>query len=188
MSKILVDTIDTRSGTSTLTLGSSNANTLSLNSSITTLPATLTNTPAFFINKQSDQTITSSTYTLITFDTEIIDTDNAFASNKFTVPTGKGGKYQIGSVLFTDSNSGSNYSYSIIQMRVNGATTHYHIMDFRDNPVNQMSVGVNAILNLSASDYVEVYCQIADTSGDPKIDTDGSTLQSYFYGYRLIGV
>ena len=186
MSTIEVNTVD--SVGSTLTLGSSNANTLSLNSGITTLPATLTNTPAFFINKQSDQTITSSTYTLITFDTEIIDTDNAFASNKFTVPTGKGGKYQVGSVLFTDSNSGSNYSYSIIQIRVNGATTHYHITDFRDNPANQISIPVHAIFNLSAGDYVEVYCQISDTSGSPQIDTDSSTLQSYFYGYRLIGV
>ena len=186
MSTIEVNTVD--SVGSTLTLGSSNANTLSLNSGITTLPATLTNTPAFFINKQSDQTLSSATYTLITFDTEVIDTDNAFASNNFTVPSGKGGKYFIGSVLFTDSNSGSNYSYSIIQIRVNGATTHYHITDFRDNPANQISIPVHAIFNLSAGDYVEVYCQISDTSGSPQIDTDSSTLQSYFYGYRLIGV
>jgi hypothetical protein len=196
MSTLEVGTIAPISGSNDVTLGGSSKNIkfasgttvdFSTNTPTTTLSATMKNTPAFFINKQSDQTLSSATYTLITFDTEIIDTDNAFASNKFTVPSGKGGKYQIGSVLFTDSNGGSNYSYSIIQMRVNGATTHYHITDFRDNNANQISIPVQAIFNLSAGDYVEVYCQIADSSGSPTIDTDGSTFQSYFYGYRLIG-
>ena len=181
MSTIEVNTVD--SVGSTLTLGSSNANTLSLNSGITTLPATLTNTPAFFINKQSDQTLSSATYTLITFDTEVIDTDNAFASNKFTVPSGKGGKYFIGSVLFTDSNSGSNYSYSIIQIRVNGATTHYHITDFRDNPANQISIPVHAIFNLSAGDYVEVYVAVDVTAGTPAYE--GNTKRAIFGGYKI---
>ena len=44
-----------------------------------------------------------------------------------------------------------------------------------------MSVGVNAILNLSAGDYVEVIA-IQSLSGDPKIDTDSSTLpKGIFY-------
>jgi len=164
---------------------------ITLNGSAVSLGGSATvggsNTPAFFINKQSDQTLSSATYTLITFDTEIIDTDNAFASNKFTVPSGKGGKYVIGSVLLTDANAGSNYEYSIIQMRVNGATTHHHITDFRLNNATEISIPVQAIFDLSAGDYVEVYCQISDYSGSPTIDTDGSTFQSYFYGYRLIG-
>ena len=46
MSKILVDTIDTRSGTSNITIGSSNASQITLKSgaTLTNFPA---NTPAF---------------------------------------------------------------------------------------------------------------------------------------------
>jgi hypothetical protein len=33
------------------------------------------------------------TTTVVSFDTEVLDTDNAFASNTFTVPSGKGGFY-----------------------------------------------------------------------------------------------
>ena len=70
MSKILVDTIDTRSGTTTLTLGSSNSNTLALDSSITTLPAVLTNRFSFHAYLASNQSISSSTFTKVSFTNE----------------------------------------------------------------------------------------------------------------------
>ena len=55
-----------------------------------------TNTPAFFVKLSSNQSIGNNSNTKVTFDSEVFDTDSAFASNKFTVPTGKGGKYFIG--------------------------------------------------------------------------------------------
>ena len=50
-------------------------------------------TPAFYANKNANQTITSGTTTKITFETELFDTANAFASSKFT--PGVAGKYYI---------------------------------------------------------------------------------------------
>ena len=92
MSKILVDTIDTRSGTSNLTIGSSNSSQITLKSgaTLTNFPA---NTPAFSVVKNADQDISTDSDTKVTWETELYDTDSAFASNKFTVPTGEGGKY-----------------------------------------------------------------------------------------------
>ena len=56
------------------------------------------NTPAFLAysaNGQS-QTVSDATTTKLDFETELYDTDNAFASNTtFTVPSGKAGKYQF---------------------------------------------------------------------------------------------
>ena len=64
------------------------------------------NTPAFLVKMDADQTIATNTFTKLELDTETYDTDNAFASFKFTVPSGKGGKYFIqGAVTFLN-NSG----------------------------------------------------------------------------------
>ena len=62
---------------------------------VTLLPLTaLANAPAFSVHKNgTDQTITGSTNTLLTWSTEVFDTNNNFASNRFT-PT-VAGKYLI---------------------------------------------------------------------------------------------
>ena len=56
------------------------------------------NTPAFLAytaNGQS-QTVSDATTTKLDFETELYDTDSAFSSDtKFTVPSGKAGKYQF---------------------------------------------------------------------------------------------
>ena len=53
------------------------------------------NTPAFLVRLSGNQTLSHDTLTRITWDTEVYDTDNAFASNVFTVPSGSAGKYQF---------------------------------------------------------------------------------------------
>ena len=51
-------------------------------------------TPSFGVYLSSDQTgVAHNTLTKVTFDAEYWDTDSAFASNKFTVPSNQGGKY-----------------------------------------------------------------------------------------------
>ena len=179
MSNILVNTIkDT--GNNTL-LSSDGSGSVTLGSGFPN------NTPAFFINKTADQTLTNNTYTKITFDSEVFDTDNAYASDKFTVPTGKGGKYFIGTVIYTDAGAVSNYQYSNVKLYVNGVEKTHHIHDIRNNAGHQITIETHVVLDLSASDYVEVYCRISDLSGSPFIDGISTPYQSYFYGYRLIG-
>ena len=51
------------------------------------------NTPAFQVLLSSSQSINSGTNTVIPFDTEIFDSDNAVLNGVFTVPSGKAGKY-----------------------------------------------------------------------------------------------
>ena len=54
------------------------------------------NTPSWLATSNADQSISSGTWTKITnLGTEEWDTDNGFASNAYTVPTGKGGRYCI---------------------------------------------------------------------------------------------
>src|SRR5210317_717527 len=54
-----------------------------------------TNTPAFLVFQSSNQSISNTTTTILQFGTENIDTDNAYSSNRFTVPTGEGGLYHF---------------------------------------------------------------------------------------------
>ena len=53
------------------------------------------NTPMVLVTNSGNQSISNATNTLVTFDTETLDTDAAFASNTFTVPTGGDGVYGI---------------------------------------------------------------------------------------------
>ncbi len=62
-----------------------------------------TNTPNFYVRLSGNFDLTNDTWTKIPWDTEQFDTDNAFASNKFTVPSGKGGKYFFLFMLFRKS-------------------------------------------------------------------------------------
>ena len=51
------------------------------------------NTPSFFVRGTGTQAIADQTWTKVTWSTEVWDTDSAFASDKFTVPSGESGKY-----------------------------------------------------------------------------------------------
>jgi len=175
VSQLKVNEIIKQSG-STLTIGQDGD----------TVSGPFTNVPSFFVNKTSNQTLTDNTYTKITFDTEVYDTDSAYTSDKFTVPSGKGGKYYIGTVLFTDTDASSNYEYGDIKFYLNGSEISQHIHDVRNNAGNQFSLATQIIFNLSVGDYIEVYCRINDLSGSPNV-AGSSNYISYFYGYRIIG-
>ena len=87
MSKLETNQVDPATGT-TLTLGTS-GDTIDIPAGVTTT----VNRPAFKATLSGNQSIANSSFTKVTLDTENFDTDNAFASNKFTVPTGQAGKY-----------------------------------------------------------------------------------------------
>ena len=99
MSKVETITIDTPSGSNTMQIGSTNTATINLGVSGDTvnIPAGVTianagtatgfggnNTPAFFVKNTSNQDVSHGSENQVAFDTEILDTDNAFTSNKFT--------------------------------------------------------------------------------------------------------
>ena len=88
MSKVQVDTIDTRSGTSTMQIGSTNTSTINIGVSGDTvnIPSGVTianagtatgfgeaNTPAFSAFLDSTQSVSNETYTIVGFDNEIYD-------------------------------------------------------------------------------------------------------------------
>ena len=186
MSKILVDTIDTRSGTSNITIGSTNASQITLKSG-----ATLTNfpdnTPRWGAYIGSDQTgLTNNVITKGAFNTEHFDSDGAFDTSnyRFTVPSGKAGVYYVTGFVTFEGTSGAHgrSMYSWIYKNGGGILRPGYFLTsqyFEGTQGNATSV--TGIFDLSAGDYLELYGQKYDNGGVIK---GGSSL-SYFGGYKL---
>ena len=137
------------------------------------------NTPAFHAYVNSAQSIgTNSDIKIINFN-EVVDTNSAFASNKFTVPSGEGGKYFIyGCVSFA-----SDVSYPHAQIFVNGSGSLNSESLTGNMGDTARSCFTSRIITLAASDYVEIYT--FQGSGATNTEASGRT---FFGGYKLIGV
>jgi hypothetical protein len=201
MSKLETNTIDTVSGTSTLQVGDGNVATINLGKSGDTINvptgATLTvpsgglsgqNYPAFGASVASTQYITASTWTKIRFNTEILDTNNAYdptTNYRFTVPSGQAGKYYISLdyVVQTDSN---NLTYNISGIYKNG--TIFKRTDMNSNSTSnaqfrRFSLNSNIIADLSVGDYIEAFAYASATS--PYMSGDDVEARSFFGAYRI---
>jgi len=141
-----------------------------------------TNTPAFAVRKSADQSgVGTSSNVKITFETEIVDTDNAFASSKFTIPSGEAGKYAFyGNIR---NNTGTDFDTFQIMLFKNGSAfdDYYAMFDNVSQASNNSSF--SAIVDCAVGDYFEVYCY-QTSGGNLSIRQNGS----HFYGYKLIGV
>ena len=142
------------------------------------------NTPAFVVRLSSAQTISDNTATKVAFDTEDVDTDSAFASNKFTVPTGKAGLYKFDVIVRLDSGSNSNLGSAIGYLYKNGTAQHIVFNDEAGNYAKAITMNISSILNLSEGDYIEAYvaCNTVDNSNA----TVTHNKYSIFSGHKLI--
>ena len=139
-------------------------------------------TPAFSVYKTSTQSIGNASATLVTFDTEVFDTDSAFASNKFTVPASEGGKYWINSWIRSD---GWGAARMLTKIYVNGAQKVFLENDGAGG--SYVSSGGSVILDLSATDYVEIY-YYHNQGGSQNIGGSSGDWKSFFEGFKLLGV
>jgi len=182
LSKIQVDTIDTRSGTSTMTIGSTNTTTIALKSgaTLTNFPA---NTPAFQANAGStDQSIAHNTWTKLTLGTEDFDSDSAFASSKFTVPAGEGGKYMFGyGTALNNLDDGEKLQIILYKNGSNDNSTQNRVIGSTANQLYY--VQGTQVLVLSAGDYIELYMMHEEGGSQ-----DTNSAHVFLYGYKLIGV
>tara|TARA_R100001224_G_scaffold105229_1_gene78942 strand:- start:1617 stop:2189 length:573 start_codon:yes stop_codon:yes gene_type:complete len=189
MSTLETNLIQPSTGTS-LTIGAS-GDTITIPSGATlansgTATGFGVNTPAFFAHSASDQgSVSDNTYTKVTLGTEVFDTGSAFADSKFTVPSGKAGKYFLyGSVRGqVGGNSDMNNSYSALYL--NGSIYIENRMNFQANPVRLSTNLVHVVIDLSVGDYVELYAAI-DHAGSYGIEIGSALKGTSFGGYKII--
>jgi len=141
------------------------------------------NTPAFQVLLSSAQTIPNTTDTKVTVSHELFDTDNAFASNRFTVPSGKGGSYLFNFGVQPDAWSFGRF---IIYMYKNNSKYAYVEMADDDNsPSNNRSLNSSTYMQLSDGDYIEMYVYQNNGSAQT-IRGATNEILTYFGGHRLI--
>ena len=192
MSTLKVDTILKRTGTGTITVGQS-GDTISIPSgaSLTVAGSTITsasNTPSFSVRNASNQTgINTNSATKITFDTEDVDTDSAFASDKFTVPSGAAGKYFLTSSLTIEADSGVSNLRSIDLLIYKNGSNYDSTQvstDYRNNYNHTGAVSMSLILDLSVSDYIEIYVRVLDEADGNNSIAKGK--KCVFAGFKLL--
>ena len=183
MSKLETNTIDNISGSSTLTIGDSNTSTIALKSG-----ATLTNfpdnTPSFYARASTDQTLSDNTVATIVFDTEYFDTNNAFASNTFTVPSGEAGKYFFRwSINYINPNS---TGYRAFYLKKN-STIEIETTKLADDTTRNFNAGT-IMLSLSEGDTIKME-GFQDSGTNMTLNRIGGTDKNgiHFGGFKLIG-
>jgi hypothetical protein len=176
---IEVDTIEPQSGTS-LTLGAS-GDTITIPSGATlTNSGTATgfgvNTPAFFAKQTSAQSIANDTVVKIQNNSEDFDSDGTYDNvTNYRFTPAVAGKYFVFAQVAIDGSTDTDvYAW----LYKNGSEFIQSNYFYRCTPF------VSAIMDLTISDYVEVYAK--QVSGTTR-NSLASSRQNNFGAYKLIG-
>ena len=137
------------------------------------------NMPAFFAYKNDgDQSITTATFTKVTFSAEEYDTNSNFASSRFT-PT-VAGYYQTSAVI-TNAN-GTTPTRQIVMLYKNGSA-YAPFVDSLNSSTYRNGGSCLVYLN-GSSDYIEIYAYLSGSAG-MTLQSGSSTgvgLNTYFSG------
>ena len=137
--------------------------------------------PAFSAYAASSQNITANTLTLVTLGTELFDTNNNFASSRFT-PT-VAGYYQINGIV-----RGTGTAMTLLQVCIYKNGSAYDNIQINTNaPVYNTQACISEVIYLNGTtDYIELYGAVYCTSGASFNFTD-SAITSHFNGCYLRG-
>jgi hypothetical protein len=189
LSKVQVDTIDTRSGTSTMQIGSTNTSTINIGVSGDTvnIPSGVTianagtatgfgagNVGAFYVYKNS-LSVANATSTVITGWSESFDLDNWFASDKYTPQSA--GKY----VFFytARANNIGVTSRFIVTLRKNGSGLAYSAGELNIVSASYPTAQQSFIVDMNgSSDYIEL--EIFHNLG-----SSGNFFDMFLQGFKL---
>ena len=195
MSKVQVDTIDTRSGTSTMQIGSTNTSTINIGVSGDTvnIPSGVTianagtatgfgdpvdNDPMVSAKFTGSQSISSSTQTIVTcFTSEPYDYDNTWNGSRFTVPSGITDQpfFMAASVRVASLDDGGRLELSFF---VNG-TEALNTRTMASGNAATMATDATYSQQLSTGDYVEI--KVFHNSSGSKSMAGG-----FFHVHKLI--
>jgi len=196
-STILVDKIDPQSGTA-LEIGSS-GDTLTVPSGATlsiASGATLANsgtatgvggnnTPAFNVKISSNQDVSSGTTTVVAFNSEQVDTDNAFNTSNYRFVPQTAGKYFIAFTIYALTASAGNANLRAItaNIRKNGSNQTQVVQDYNSSFIRQGCATTTAVIDMNGStDYIDFTADASAGSGDGRFEN-----HTRANGFLLIG-
>jgi hypothetical protein len=126
---------------------------------------------------------TSGATTIVSMPSELMDTDGYHSTStntsRITIPTGKGGKYQVGGLLRLAGGTATNYA--IISLHKNGSV--YTGEGIENGQIVRAAPGANtfaisgfAVITLAAGDYIEIAYQGDTATGTYNIYTQFSAI------------
>jgi hypothetical protein len=147
-----------------------------------------TNTPSFRAYMGATQNLNDVTNTVVAYNTEAFDTDSAYDTStyRFTVPSGKAGKYFFSAFAYFNDPSLALYSLDI-KIRRNGANISGGNFGVTSSSFYNGIFGTNTVMDLSVGDYVDVNA-IGNTSdsGAFQLFTTSNYEFSGFQGFKLL--
>ena len=138
-------------------------------------------TPSFRAYASSTTNVDHNTSTQISLQTEDWDTDNAFASSTFTVPSGKDGKYVIIGSIRADASWAETEQFNAMIFR-NGASNTGAYVSNGINASHGNSSHVSAVIDLAAGDTIKLYLY-HDEGGTEGIQTGQES--TFLSGVRI---
>tara|TARA_R100000479_G_scaffold169750_1_gene111715 strand:- start:174 stop:1154 length:981 start_codon:yes stop_codon:yes gene_type:complete len=142
------------------------------------------NTPAFEAYNNGDQSISNATYTKMEVDTERFDTDNNFASHRFTPTTA--GKYFVYGKATLKLPGYKIYSHRIAIYK-NGSLYVVNEGTMDDNNMLATPMTIVSIIDMNgSSDYLEIYAYLEKHGGSDGVFESDSP-QSVFGAFKLGG-
>ena len=195
MGTIKTTNIETITGSGTLTLGQSGETiTIPSGATLDLSNATQTGvggvmTPVFEVGLSANQTgILNNSFTKVNFDSEIFDTNNCFASNKFT-PNVAGKYFVYGQIHFQGSNQSitealtSIYKNGSVYLPASGCSRQGYITTWLQYTLTEVAVSVSTIVDMNGTtDYLELYgYQYINVAS-----INYSKARTFFGGYKII--
>tara|TARA_A100000164_G_C21632165_1_gene641760 strand:- start:83 stop:646 length:564 start_codon:yes stop_codon:yes gene_type:complete len=186
MSKLETNQVDPATGT-TLTLGTS-GDTITIPSGVTIANSGTatgfggTNTPAFLAYKTSNQSISNSSATKVTFEAEQLDSGSVYDTSNSRFTPGVAGYYWIGAKWRYDT--GTNFDTAQWRLYKNGSI----ISKVTIPNDNSTGMTYNQLIYSDADDYFEMYAY-QNSGGSVSINGDSTYPeqdQSQFYAFRII--
>ena len=144
------------------------------------------NYPAFAAKMSSNQSLSINVDTKLNFDTELIDTDSAYDATtnyRFTVPSGKAGKYVFSLQALARGNATGTFLYGCMKIFKNGSQLLTTIQNDNGNPGYGKTSNVVVMDDAIAGDYYEPYFLGSATGLLIDISDQGGC--DHFYGYRI---
>ena len=138
------------------------------------------NTPSFYAYNASSQALSGTTSTKVTLDTEGWDTDSAFASNVFTVPSGEGGKYWFTyGGYFNDVPTDERAMLNL--MKNDAAIDQSYGIHWGPPSTEYIAFSCSAAVELAATDTIDVQMYTSYSSGL-------TVYYCFLSGIKLVGV
>ena len=126
----------------------------------------------------NSQSVTNNSFVTLTFWTAESDTDSMYASNKITIPSGKGGKYLI--TAQTKIETADDINEVVMRIRTNNNGTDF--MYFTHRSTYRDTFGMTAVRDLSAGDNLTLDVYHSHNQAE---NFDGDAYKSFWSVTRM---